>query len=141
MDQDGEIILQSGIDFTPLLKSGFLNYDHQYREIAGARLPIIVGYPTKAEIRDKGLKILDQLFVEGGFAEVTGERCTVFAEESTPVRDITRDDAEERVKRAHDALLVSETFGTRLLAERDLKRAEAMLAAVEQYEKLQGKAG
>ncbi len=97
--------------------------------------------PGTIEIRDKGLKILDQLFVEGGFAEVTGERCTVFAEESTPVRDITRDDAEERVKRAHDALLVSETFGTRLLAERDLKRAEAMLAAVEQYEKLQGKAG
>ena len=28
MDQDGEIILQNGIDFSPLLKSGYLNYDH-----------------------------------------------------------------------------------------------------------------
>lgn len=61
MDQDGEVILQSGIDFTPLLKSGFLNYDHQYRQIAGAKMPIIVGYPTKAEIRDKGLWVEGEL--------------------------------------------------------------------------------
>ncbi len=90
------------------------------------------------EIREKGLKILDQIFIEGGFAEVTPERCTVFAEESTPVKEISRDDAEARVKRAHDALLVAETFGTRLHAEQDLRLAEAMLAAVEQYEKHQG---
>jgi hypothetical protein len=61
MDQDGEVILQSGIDFGPLLKSGFLNYDHQYRNIAGAKLPIIIGYPTKAEIRDKGLWVEGEL--------------------------------------------------------------------------------
>lgn len=95
--------------------------------------------PGTIEIRDKGLKILDQIFVESGFAEVTPERCTVFAEGATPVRDISRDDAEERLKRAHDALLVSETFGTRLLAERDLRSADAMLAAVEQFENLMGK--
>lgn len=97
--------------------------------------------PGTVEIRDKQLRILDQIFVEGGFAEVTPQRCTVFAEASIPVRDITRDDAEERLKRAHDALLVAETFGTRPLAEHDLRLAEAMLAAVEQYEKLQGRPG
>ena len=70
IDQDGEVILQSGIDFNPLLKSGFLNYDHQYRTIAGARLPIIIGYPTKAEIRDKGL------WVEGELLKSDNPVCT-----------------------------------------------------------------
>lgn len=70
MDQDGEVILQSGIDFSPLLKSGFLNYDHQYRQIAGARLPIIIGYPTRAEIRDKGL------WVEGELLKSDNPVCT-----------------------------------------------------------------
>ncbi len=61
MDQDGEVILQSGIDFSPLLKSGFLNYDHQYKNVAGAKLPIIIGYPIRAEIRDKGLWVEGEL--------------------------------------------------------------------------------
>lgn len=59
LDQQGETILQNGLDFGPLLKSGFLNYDHQYQHIGGAKVPIIVGYPLKAERRDKGW------FVEG----------------------------------------------------------------------------
>lgn len=62
IDQDGETILQRGIDFSPLLKSGFINYDHQFREIAGAKLPIIIGYPISAEVRDKGLWLESELF-------------------------------------------------------------------------------
>lgn len=54
LDQQGEEILQNGLDFAPLLKSGFLNYDHQYQEIAGGRMPIIVGYPTSAVRDEKG---------------------------------------------------------------------------------------
>jgi hypothetical protein len=67
MDQDGDVILQNGIDFSYLLKSGFLNYDHQTRQLAGATMPVIIGYPTKAEIRDKGL------WVEGELLKSTGE--------------------------------------------------------------------
>jgi F-type H+-transporting ATPase subunit epsilon len=96
--------------------------------------------PGTIEIRDKALKIKDQIFVEGGFVEVTPERCTVLAEEALPVASITRDDAEARLKRAHDALMVADTFGVRTLAERDLRAAEAMVEAVEQYEKAHGKA-
>lgn len=91
--------------------------------------------PGTIELRDKGLKILDGYFVEGGFAEITPERCTVLAEIATPLREISRDDAEERLKRAHDALMVSEALNIRVIAERDLRTAEAMLAAVDQYEK------
>lgn len=84
MDQDGEIVLQSGIDFGPLLKSGYLNYDHYAKclkcghihalskcpscgVVKGAKMPIIIGYPTRAEIRDKGL------WVEGELLKPTGE--------------------------------------------------------------------
>ena len=61
LDQQGEIILQNGLDFGPLLKSGFLNYDHQYQEIAGTRMPVIIGYPTHAEMREKGLWVEGEL--------------------------------------------------------------------------------
>lgn len=66
VDQDGEVILQSGIDFSPLLKSGFLNYDHQYKQLNGAKMPIIVGYPTRAEIRGKGLWVEGELLKSDG---------------------------------------------------------------------------
>jgi ATP synthase, F1 epsilon subunit (delta in mitochondria) len=96
--------------------------------------------PGVVEIRDKALAIVDQIFVDGGFAEVTPERTTVLAEEAVRVCDISREDAEERLKRAHDALMVADTFGVRTMAERDLKAAEAMVQAYEAFDKSQGKA-
>lgn len=93
--------------------------------------------PGSIEIRDFQLRILKQVFVEGGFAEVTPERCTVLAEEALPVEAIGRDEAEARVKRAHDALMLADTLGVRTEAERDVRAAEAMLAAVDDYEKSQ----
>lgn len=74
MDQDGETILQNGIDFSPLLKSGFINYDHQYQEIAGAKMPIIIGYPLAAEIRDKGLWVESELLKSTDAGGVTSEQ-------------------------------------------------------------------
>jgi F-type H+-transporting ATPase subunit epsilon len=94
--------------------------------------------PGVIEIRDKALAVLEQIFVDGGFAEVTPERTTVLAEEAIDVREITREDAEERLKRAHDALMVADTFGVRIVAERDLKAAEAMIEAYEAFERSRG---
>lgn len=90
--------------------------------------------PGTIEVRDKSLKVLDQIFVEGGFAEVTPERCTILAEEALPVAQISRDEAEARLKRAHDALMLSKTLGVRTQAERDVHAAEAMVAAIDAYE-------
>ncbi len=95
--------------------------------------------PGTIELYDAKMKVTEQIFVEGGFADVTPERCTVLAEEAIPVREITRDDAEERLKRATDALLIADTFGVRLGAERELRAAEAMCEALDAYEKGQGK--
>lgn len=62
VDKDGETILQKGIDFSPLLADGYLNWDHQRRTINGAKFPIIIGVPTLAEIRDRGLWVEGELF-------------------------------------------------------------------------------
>jgi F-type H+-transporting ATPase subunit epsilon len=91
--------------------------------------------PGTIEIRDRTLKILAQYFVEGGFAEVTPERCTVLAEEAVPVEEIDREEAESRLKRAHDSLMISETLGVRTIAERDVRAAEAKVAALDAYER------
>ena len=76
-----------------------------------------------------GGKVADRIFVAGGFAEVTGERCTVLAEEAIPVKDIDSADAEERLKVAKEAISGADNDTLRNAAEIELTVAEAMLAA------------
>ena len=76
-----------------------------------------------------GGKVADRIFVAGGFAEVTGERCTVLAEEAIPVKDIDSASAEERLKVAKEAISGADNDTLRNAAEIELTVAEAMLAA------------
>ena len=76
-----------------------------------------------------GGKVADRIFVAGGFAEVTSERCTVLAEEAIPVKDINSANAEERLKVAKEAILGADNDTLRNAAEIELTVAEAMLAA------------
>jgi F-type H+-transporting ATPase subunit epsilon len=91
--------------------------------------------PGTIDIHDQKMKVVDKIFVEQGFVDVTPERCTVLAEEAIPVREITRDFAEQRLKRATDKLMVADTFGERSGAEQELREAEAMIEAIDAYEK------
>jgi F-type H+-transporting ATPase subunit epsilon len=52
----------------------------------------------------EGDRIVESLFVAGGFAEVTPERCTVLAGEAMPVNEIERSEAEKRLRDAEDAI-------------------------------------
>ena len=45
----------------------------------------------------------DRLYVAGGFAEVTPERCTVLANEAIPVGELSRATAEQRLSEATSA--------------------------------------
>ena len=76
-----------------------------------------------------GGKVADRIFVAGGFAEVTSERCTVLAEEAIPVKDIDAANAEERLKVAKEAISGADNDTLRNAAEIELTVAEAMLAA------------
>ena len=51
----------------------------------------------------EGDKVSTQIFIEGGIAEVTAERCSVLAEEAVMVVDIDKSAAEERLQRARAA--------------------------------------
>src|SRR5690606_10498825 len=54
------------------------------------------------EVRGGG-QATERLFVAGGFAEITPTRVTVLADEATPVAQLSRADAEARVKEAEAA--------------------------------------
>lgn len=75
----------------------------------------------------------DRLFVAGGFAEVTPERCTVLADEATPVAELSRAAAESRIREAEEAYVASagESPEKREAALTRLLSARAMLQAAE----------
>jgi len=51
----------------------------------------------------EGDRVTDRLFVDGGFAEVTPERCTVLADHVMPLAEVNRTDAEQRLVEAEAA--------------------------------------
>ena len=57
--------------------------------------------PGVIDIREGG-KVGERIFVAGGFCEISPDRCTVLAEEVTPVGNIDRAAAEERLKSANE---------------------------------------
>jgi F-type H+-transporting ATPase subunit epsilon len=78
-------------------------------------------------------QVTDRLFVGGGFAEVTPERCTVLADEATPVAQLSRAAAETRIREAEEAYAAAatETPERRDAAMARLLSARAMLQAAE----------
>ena len=74
-------------------------------------------------------RVTESLFVSGGFAEATPERCTVLAEPVEPLDGVSRADAEARVSSARDALATS-ADSDKPAAEADLRMAEAFAQAV-----------
>ena len=54
-------------------------------------------------VRENGAES-ERLFVAGGFAEVTPERCTVLADEATPLASLSRAAAERRLREAEEAM-------------------------------------
>ena len=78
-------------------------------------------------------QVTDRLFVAGGFAEITPERCTVLADEATPVAQLSKADAEARIRDAEAGYTaaVNDTPEKREAAMNRLLSARAMLHAAE----------
>ena len=53
-------------------------------------------------VRENGAES-ERLFVAGGFAEVLPDRCTVLADEATPLAEVSRGEAERRLAAAEAA--------------------------------------
>lgn len=69
--------------------------DHQPM-ISSVRPGILEVHAEGAELR--------RIFVNGGFAEVTGDRCVVMTEEALPLDEVERADIEQRIKDGEEDL-------------------------------------
>lgn len=69
--------------------------DHQPM-ISSVRPGILEVHAEGAEVR--------RIFVNGGFAEVTGDRCVVMTEEALPLDEVERADIEQRIKDGEEDL-------------------------------------
>lgn len=81
----------------------------------------------------QGDQVTDKLYVSGGFAEVTPERCTVLANMALPVVEIVRTTAERLVAEAQADYLAADKTSNEAeeLAQERVQSAEAMLEAVQ----------
>ena len=77
----------------------------------------------------EGGSVKEQIFVGGGFAEVTPRRCTVLADQAIPVDEIDRVEAEQQLKDAREDLTDATTEEQRRAAEKAIAVCEAMLEA------------
>jgi F-type H+-transporting ATPase subunit epsilon len=83
--------------------------------------------PGVINVHDEGA-IKERIFVGGGFAEVTGERCTVLADEAVPIAEIDRAATEKAIADLTEKLSVADPDEKAPLT-RQLAVAEAKLAA------------
>jgi F-type H+-transporting ATPase subunit epsilon len=84
--------------------------------------------PGVIEVYEGGA-VSDRIFVAGGFAEVTGERCTVLAEEATLVADIDRKAAEAELATLQSELAAMVDDDARQKQAARIEKVEAKLAA------------
>jgi F-type H+-transporting ATPase subunit epsilon len=78
----------------------------------------------------EGDRVTDTLFVAGGFAEVTPDRCTVLANEVAPLAELSKAEGERRLAEAESQL--GQVDATDIVAEElALERAQSARALVE----------
>ncbi len=80
-----------------------------------------------------GRTVTDELFVAGGFAEITPGRCTVLANEVVPLAEVSRAEAERRLAAAEAAFAAAD--------KADLPAQEAALEAQQSARAMQQAAG
>ena len=80
----------------------------------------------------EGRTVKDRIFVAGGFAEVTAERCTVLAEEALPVADIDTAAIDQELKNLGEDLADAKSDDERTAIQRRIAVRQAMRAAAAQ---------
>jgi F-type H+-transporting ATPase subunit epsilon len=78
-------------------------------------------------------QVTDQMYVAGGFAEVTPERCTVLANEVLAPTDLSREEGEQRLAAAEEALAqvdANDVAAEEMALER-VQSARALVEAVD----------
>ncbi len=78
----------------------------------------------------EGGRVTDRLYVSGGFAEITPERCTVLADEAVPVSELSRAEGERRLGEAERAYADADKMDVAALDEA-MDRMQSARAMVE----------
>ncbi|MGH6952848.1 MAG: ATP synthase F1 subunit epsilon [Alphaproteobacteria bacterium] len=86
--------------------------------------------PEVLEVHDAD-KVEEPIFVAGGFAEVTFERCTVLADGAELVRDLDRASIERAARELEESLAEAKDEAERRTIERGLALARAKLAVID----------
>jgi F-type H+-transporting ATPase subunit epsilon len=81
----------------------------------------------------EGDKILIRFFVDGGFCEITTEKCVALVTEGVPLASLDKETLEIEVKNLLEDLADSKTAEERLKTDRDLNIAQAKLMEVLTY--------
>ncbi|KLN59965.1 ATP synthase subunit epsilon [Kiloniella spongiae] len=77
-----------------------------------------------------GKEISERIFVAGGFAEVTTERCTVLAEVAQPIGEIDKAAVQQQLQDAKEDLSDAKDDAARDAARKQIELSEAMLTAI-----------
>ena len=98
---------------------------------------VLIGHqPLVASLRPGVVEITreggetERIYIRGGFAEVTNERCLLLAEEAVPVNELDRAALEQRIQDNEEDLADAETDEERHRAETALSVLRDMLQAV-----------
>ena len=73
---------------------------------------------------------LQRVFVGGGIAEISGERCIILAEEAIDLANLDKDAASARLTEAEAAFGAAESDGEKSQAEAELAIAQAQVDAL-----------
>ena len=81
----------------------------------------------------EGNQVTARLYVAGGFAEITPERCTVLANEAIPAAEVSREEGERRLRDSEAAYAAAEKTDVPALdaAMDRMQSARAMIEAAE----------
>jgi len=71
-----------------------------------------------------------KIFIAGGFADVTGEQCTVLAEEAVNVSDLDLADLQQQVSNLNEDISTAKEEADKARIEKRLELVEAKLSAV-----------
>ena len=79
----------------------------------------------------EGGAVSDRIFIAGGFAEVSDNRCTVLAEEAMSIEDIDKAAAQQSLADAREDISSADSDAARKSAETAVAVAEAKIQAVD----------
>jgi F-type H+-transporting ATPase subunit epsilon len=101
--------------------------------VLAGHAPMIVALRGGVISVREGGQVTEQLFVAGGFAEVSADRVTILADEATPLASLSKSEAQSRLAEAEAAFAAAaneapekrEPMMARMLAARAMVEAAA----------------